>query len=329
MAFRILNFCGGGMRGLMSVLILRRLNDRFHARYGKTLAEQADMIAGTSTGSVITGLLTIGLTPDEIVAYYLEVMAPQFRKGNQDPNAPMLPPGTVITLLDKFHLDPPISKFAKKLLFTSFDIGAERVPWSPQLINNFPGSPTAEMGLLDAISGSCSMPGMTSPHPVKLGEREFHLVDGAFAHHDPSVPAISLAVASGVALPEITAIDIGTGFMRNFVSADAEQWGANQWLHGSGAKDGVLPPLLVNIADTPANEAPILNMCMNGTSTSMMPDLAGMLLGDRFAYLNPDFGDHYIPEDVTTAEGLAFLTLKAEECPLDAAMAVLDQYWAD
>ena len=52
MTFRILSFCGGGMCGLMSAMILRRLNDRFETKYGKSLAYQADMIAGTFTGAL-------------------------------------------------------------------------------------------------------------------------------------------------------------------------------------------------------------------------------------------------------------------------------------
>jgi patatin-like phospholipase/acyl hydrolase len=47
--FRILSFCGGGMRGLMSAAILQRLDAAFFAKNGVHLTEQADMIAGTST----------------------------------------------------------------------------------------------------------------------------------------------------------------------------------------------------------------------------------------------------------------------------------------
>lgn len=328
MAFRILNFCGGGMRGLMSALILQRLDNQFQERHGKSLIHQADMIAGTSTGSVITGLLLAGISPRLIVDFYMEVMRRSFEHAQSNSNAPALPADTMIALLDKFHLDPPISFFKKKALFTSFDIGSAGVPWSPQLFNNFPGSDNAHIGLFDVIAGSCAMPGMSAPHACKVNGRPLRLVDGAFAHHDPTVPAIALAASHGNDVAAISAIDIGTGFMRNFITADVSGWGANQWLSGDGADDGALPGLLLNQPPTPA-QMPILNMCLNGTSTSMMPDIAAMLLGNRFAYLNPDFGATYIPEDIVSDEGLAFLTLKAEECDLRPAMAVLDQYWAD
>ena len=101
-----------------------------------------------------------------------------------------------------------------------------------------------------------------------------------------------------------------------------------QWGNGTGGSDGTLPPLLVNMPATPA-QMPILNLCLNGTSTNLMPDLAGMLLDDRFAYLNPDFGAVYIPEDAVSDEQLAFLKLMADTCDLEPAMAVLGQCWAD
>jgi len=169
---------------------------------------------------------------------------------------------------------------------------------------------------------------MAAPYPYTLNGRQMHLVDGAFVHHDPTVPAIALAAANGNSVSDISAIDFGTGFMRNFITADVEGWGANQWVNGTGGSDGTLPQLLVNMPATPA-QMPILNLCLNGTSTNLMPDLAGMLLDDRFAYLNPDFGAVYIPEDAVSDEQLAFLKLMADTCDLEPAMAVLGQCWAD
>ena len=74
---------------------------------------------------------------------------------------------------------------------------------------------------------------------------------------------------------------------------------------------------------------PFLNLCLNGTSTNLMPDLAGMLLGDRFAYLNPNFGTRHVPENATDPDSLAFLVQMAENCDLTAALKVLDEHWVD
>lgn len=327
MTFRILNFCGGGMRGLMSIKIFGRLNERFEKKHGVSLAHQADMIAGTSTGASITGLLAVGLGPWAIKEFYLHVTRKAFEKAGTSENAPALASAAgLIHTLDAFHLDPKLSSFEKKLLFTSFDLGAESGRWGPVLFHNFPGSKTADARLLDAMMASGSMPAMGAPYPYMLDGKPLRLVDGAFVHHDPTVPAIALAAASGVAVSDISAIDIGTGFMQNSVTADAEGWGANQWINGTGGSDGTLPPLLLNMPATP-KQMPILNLCLNGTSTNLMPDLAGMLLPGRFAYLNPDFGPTYIPEDVTSDAGLEYLEAMADLCDLEPAMEILDKYW--
>lgn len=330
MAFRILSFCGGGVRGLMSATILKRLDDEFQARHpGKTLAGQADMYAGTSTGASIAGLLLKGHTPEKIIDFYHSTTIPAFRNAATDPNRPALPPTRwAIAILDFLDLDHKISSFEKYALFTSFDIGADGVPWSPQLFHNLPNSQNSDIRLLDAMMASGSMPGMTAPYPYSLDGRKLHLIDGAFVHHDPTVPAIAIAADNGHDVASISAIDIGTGFMRNFMTADTSEWGANQWINGTGEPDGALPPLLVN-SPWQDKQMPFLNLCLNGTSTNLMPDLAAMLLGDRYAYLNPDFGPKYIPEDATDQADLDFLVAEAEGCDLTDALAVLDAYWVD
>jgi hypothetical protein len=263
-----------------------------------------------------------------IVDFYLDVMRREFGKGQQNSNAPELPASTWIATLDKFGLDRALSRFAKKVLLTSFDIGAAGRPWSPQLFHNLANSTNAEIGLFDAMAGSGAMPAMAPPHPVTLGGQALTLVDGAFVHHDPTVPAIAAAASNGVDVSTISAIDIGTGFMQNLISADALGWGANQWINGDGGNDGTLPSLLVN---TPAAQAqmPILNLCLNGTSSNLMPDLAGMLLPGRFAYLNPNFGTQYVPENATDDASIAFLQQQAADFDLTDALAVLDTYWVD
>lgn len=323
----ILSFCGGGIRGLMSAKILSRLNDAFVAKYDNSLYSCANGIAGTSTGSFITGMLLSDLDPGFITDLYKYLVAPAYRKAKTDPTRPALNSDEWIAVLGRHHLERPLSDFEKMVLFTSFDLGGPNIPWSAQLLNNLPDSPTRNFGLLEAMAASGAMPGMLAPFSVTVDGRAYNLLDGAFVHHDPTIAAIALAAKAGVPVDSISVIDIGTGFMRNFVTADASGWGSQQWLHGSGAKDGQLPPLLANTPTGPANEMPMLNLTLSGTSTNTMPDLAAMLLGDRFAFLNPDFGDRVIPELAADPASLEFLEEMANTCDLRPAMAVLDKYW--
>lgn len=327
MAYRILSFCGGGVRGYMSAIILNRLNHAFHERHGVWLTSRADCIAGTSTGSFITAMLLCDVPTADIVAVYRDFVAPACAKAKQDPTQPALGSLEFINILDDLGLDRRLRDFPRNAVFTSFDLGGEDRPWSPQLLHNFRGSTTSDFGVLDAVAASGAMPGISRPYTVTVGGRTYNLVDGAFVHHDPTIPAVALAAGSGIPVGRMSALDIGTGFMRNFLTADASGWGSQQWLHGSGGKDGQLPPLLVNTPDDPANEMPILNLTLNGTSTSLMPDLAKMLLGDRFAYLNPDFGARVVGELSGDPHDLDFLEEKAASCDLEPALGVLERHW--
>jgi hypothetical protein len=326
MNYRILSFCGGGIRGYMSALILQRLNDAFMNEYNVTLYSQADCIAGTSTGSFITGCLLCELDPGAIANLYLHLVAPAYQKAKTSQTQPALPSDEWLKSLDPLHLDRRLSHFPKNALFTSFDIGGAYLPWSAQLLNNFPNSTTAEFGLLDAMAASGAMPGMLPPYAVVVGERAYNLLDGAFVHHDPTIPAIALAAQAGHPVNTISAIDIGTGFMANSINVSAASWGSEQWLNGSGVEDGRLPRLLANMPVT--SETPMLNLTLSGTSTNTMPDLAGMLLGERFAYLNPDFGDTVIGELQADQASMDFLYEMAMGCDIGPAMTVLAKYWS-
>jgi Patatin-like phospholipase len=66
--FRILSFDGGGIRGLLSTLLLRRLIDESSL---SDLVDRVDMFAGTSTGGLIALGLAAEIPLDKIGELYL------------------------------------------------------------------------------------------------------------------------------------------------------------------------------------------------------------------------------------------------------------------
>ena len=72
---KLLSLDGGGIRGLITIEILARIESIVRAQSGKpalVLADYFDYIAGTSTGAVIGTLLSLGKTVDEIRRIYLD-----------------------------------------------------------------------------------------------------------------------------------------------------------------------------------------------------------------------------------------------------------------
>lgn len=74
---RILALDGGGLRGVMTLGMLREIETQLRVRHGNDpafrLSDYFDLIAGTSTGAIIAGALSLGMTVDEVYGHYLRL----------------------------------------------------------------------------------------------------------------------------------------------------------------------------------------------------------------------------------------------------------------
>ena len=81
---RILALDGGGLRGVLTLGMLREmeslLRERFGGDPGFRLAHYFDLIAGTSTGAIIAGALVLGMTVDEAHAHYMALGRKVFKR---------------------------------------------------------------------------------------------------------------------------------------------------------------------------------------------------------------------------------------------------------
>lgn len=68
--FRILSLDGGGIRGVISARILQEVDKQIQEQQGQSIAEYFDMVAGTSTGSLIAAGITVGYTPTDMIDIY-------------------------------------------------------------------------------------------------------------------------------------------------------------------------------------------------------------------------------------------------------------------
>lgn len=72
---RILALDGGGLKGIVTLGFLQRVEDALKERHGADakfrLAHYFDLIAGTSTGAIIAAALAKGMTVAEVTDYYL------------------------------------------------------------------------------------------------------------------------------------------------------------------------------------------------------------------------------------------------------------------
>jgi len=81
---RILALDGGGLRGILTVGILQKMEDILRQRHGNSsdfrLCHYFDLIAGTSTGSIIAAALAIGWSVEQIREKYFSLGEKVFEK---------------------------------------------------------------------------------------------------------------------------------------------------------------------------------------------------------------------------------------------------------
>lgn len=72
MSFKILSLDGGGIRGVITARILQEVERQIQQQQGKSLHEYFDLIAGTSTGSILTAGIAAKKNSSELVQLYQE-----------------------------------------------------------------------------------------------------------------------------------------------------------------------------------------------------------------------------------------------------------------
>jgi patatin-like phospholipase/acyl hydrolase len=76
-AKRILSLDGGGVKGILTLGMLKPLEDELRKRAGGgadfRLSDYYDLIGGTSTGAIVASGLALGLSIDELIELYMRL----------------------------------------------------------------------------------------------------------------------------------------------------------------------------------------------------------------------------------------------------------------
>ena len=235
--FRILSIDGGGIRGIYPAHVLRCIEERLHIDLFATF----DMIAGTSTGSIIAAGVATGVPAADIVAMYIEHGAGIFRKKR------FFCPGRKLksmfqpmfdsvydaqylksVLSGVFH-DKRLGEIEKPLLLPSTDIGNGCVH---VLKSGYSKDFTRDNNVLvkDAVLASCSAPTYFDPHKLD----HYLLADGGLWANNPALAAVIDAQRRlGIKQGDIQVFTIGTGHSKTmYGTSTSRKWGLiNGWKH--------------------------------------------------------------------------------------------------
>lgn len=235
--FRILSIDGGGIRGIYPAHVLRCIEERLQIN----LFDTFDMIAGTSTGSIIAAGVATGMPAADIVAMYKEHGAGIFRKkrffwpGKKLKNMfqPMFDSvydaQFLENVLSEVFQDKRLGDIKKPLLLPSTDIGNGCVH---VLKSGYSKEFTRDNAVLvkDAVLASCSAPTYFNPHKLD----HYLLADGGLWANNPALAAmIDAQKRLKIAQDDIQILAIGTGHSKTMYGTNASRkWGlVNGWKH--------------------------------------------------------------------------------------------------
>lgn len=237
MTYRILSLDGGGIRGLITAVILAEVEKQIN----KPLNEHFNLIAGTSTGSILAAAVATGRKSQEIIRLYKEKgkrifpyqsrFSPQrlglvFQYGF---SAPKYSDEGLITVLQEQFGGTRLSDIyeSPQLLIVAYDtIG--RLPivfksWRQE-------EDYFKIPLWEACVCSASAPTFFPAHLLQTPNKRYSCIDGGIGANNPAACAVAEAIRLNHSIQEISVLSIGTGdAARPIAWEDARGWGLGQW----------------------------------------------------------------------------------------------------
>ncbi|KAF8032332.1 hypothetical protein BT93_D1294 [Corymbia citriodora subsp. variegata] len=269
----ILSIDGGGVRGIIPGVILGYLEAQLQELDGEgvRLADYFDVIAGTSTGGLITAMIA---APDahnrplyaakEIVPFYLENCPKIFPQGCGSLGSIL---NTIRSLIGPKYSGNYLHKLIRRLLgstrlhdtltnvvIPTFDIKKLQ----PVLFSSYEVSPHSflDAQVSDICIGTSAAPTYLPAHYFKTEDKdgrahEFNLIDGGMVANNPTLVAISEVTKqifqeepdfSHIKAPmdytRLLVISLGTGSDTSELKFDAKKaskWGLFSWLYADGS----------------------------------------------------------------------------------------------
>jgi patatin-like phospholipase/acyl hydrolase len=289
--FRILSCDGGGIRGVLSAVLLNRLS----AAYPNLLQDRPDtisMYAGTSTGGILALGLAAGLTPAQIRDLYVtdgklifdsswtrDVVELGGLSGSKYDNV------NLKQILQETFGARKLQDLKPRVLIASFSLDnqasdpASRT-WNPKFFHNFTGADSDGDSLLVDVAMS------TSAAPTYFPSYGVY-IDGGVIANNPSMAAVVQAMdgrnqpGERATLNGIKLLSIGTGASLQYIDDVDHDWGDAQWIK------------------------PILNVMMDG-SVGVADFECRQLLGNSYCRVEPIFpaGKSFAMDDVSKAVDL-------------------------
>jgi patatin-like phospholipase/acyl hydrolase len=306
--YRVVSIDGGGIRGLVTTILLQRLT----ATPGlEGLLESIDLLAGTSTG----GLLALAIAHRIDLATIRDVYVEKGPKIFDDSWLDNLVDlgrlrGADYDIkplrreLQRLFGDTTLGQLRKRVLVTTFDLDNEDPDpaartWKPKLFHNFPGPNT------DRAARAADVGLYTSAAPTYFPSVDGY-VDGGVYAANPAMCALAQTqdrrYAPTPALDDVLLLSLGTGTSLEYIAGRSHDWGYVQWVK------------------------PLIALMLDGTA-GIADYQCRQVLGERYHRLAPVFPPgRTVPMD--DVDKIPYLIEFAEALPIDETVEWLRSAWS-
>jgi hypothetical protein len=228
---KILALDGGGIRGIMTLEILQKIETQLKKQTGRddkfVLADYFDFISGTSTGAIIAAALSLGKSVEWIKDFYLDSGREMFDKA---------------FILKRFrykYKDNKLKKKLKEVFGKETKLGSKKIKTilmmvmrnastdSPWPVSNNPYAKynarrrkdcNLDIPLWQLVRASTAAPVYFPPESVKIGSKKFIFVDGGITtYNNPAFQSFLMATVEPYKLQwktgekKMLIVSVGTG----------------------------------------------------------------------------------------------------------------------
>jgi patatin-like phospholipase/acyl hydrolase len=256
---KVLAVDGGGIRGIIPAILI----DALQQRICKEPSQTFDLIAGTSTG----GIITVGIgtacnngkpySPQQLIDLYVQNGAAIFQKNIFTPERelilPKYSPAGLEAVLQKFFGDTQFSSALTPLLVSSYDLQSQ-LPFFFKS-HRIAANKNYDWWVRDVARATSAAPTFFPPFHLARGTDDYALVDGGVFVNNPSMAAY---VEARMLYPgaKVVVVSVGTGDRQDQIKyAQAKDWGLVGW-----AKQ-IVPVLMDSVSEAVDYEMQNLPEC--------------------------------------------------------------------
>jgi len=226
--YRALTFDGGGICGILSLVVLRRL---LHEH--PTLLEEVDLFAGASTGGIIALGLADDIMPAVLQELYMnkgrEIFKPQRWTWGGLRSAKYVNKG-LRRLVEEVFANHTLGDLKGKVLIPAFDLQCSKDGknvWYPKFFSNWDNND------VDCLVPAREVAMYTSAAPTFFPSYD-GFIDGGVAANNPCTAAMAMllnpkVVGRRTSRRDLKILSIGTGMPAHSLDKRVINWGLLKW----------------------------------------------------------------------------------------------------